>query len=396
MTLSSPSHAAPLGQVDPAEFLATTWQRRPRLIRAAQAPAALAAALPIKDVLALARDEDVESRLVEAPSPDGRHGWRLRPGPFARLPSRQRPGWTVLVQGVDLHLPAGRALLDRFRCIPDARIDDLMISVARDGGGVGPHVDSYDVFRLQAPGRRRWRVAPPTRWRFEADVPLRVIADFEATETWVLEPGDLLYVPPGWAHEGTALGECMTCSIGFRAPSAGEIRRAFFGMLADAGDTLTQGPQGERRYRDVGLRPVDAPARIPAHLQATLRDWIQRFKADDAQVARFIGQFLSEPKPQVWFEPAEDSPQQGGVQSGGGQSGGVQLDRRSRMLYDDDAIYLNGETFRPGARARRWLCKLADQRALDAADTRAARRIAALDETLADWLANGWLHHAEQ
>jgi len=153
--------------------------------------------------------------------------WQLQPGPLHRLPSPRRAGWTVLVQGVDLADDGAHALLQRFRFVPDARLDDLMISYATDGGGVGPHVDSYDVFLLQAHGRRRWRISRQRDLRTVEGAPLQLLADFRPTDEVVLEPGDMLYLPPGVAHEGTAVGECITYSIGFRAPTHQELLEPF-------------------------------------------------------------------------------------------------------------------------------------------------------------------------
>jgi 50S ribosomal protein L16 3-hydroxylase len=237
-------------------------------------------ALTARDLFALARNPDVESRLVFAPDEEalrlGRTskraasdtaGWRLRQGPFNRLPSRRQRGWSLLVQGVDLHVPAARALMDRFRFLPDARLDDLMLSFASDGGGVGPHVDSYDVFLLQIQGRRRWAISAPAPATLVPDAPLRILADFRAEQTWVLEPGDMLYLPPGWGHEGTAIGECMTCSIGFRSPSITELRQAFFSYLADRQPPLPNSPPG----RQTGI--VTGPARRSDILPRSPTTW---------------------------------------------------------------------------------------------------------------------------
>ena len=189
------------------------WQKKPLLVR--QAVAGGIELIKRPQLLQLAAQDEVESRLVLRD--DDR--WVVRQGPFARsaMPSLKQSNWTLLVQGLDLHLPAARALLDQFRFAPDARLDDLMLSFATDGGGVGPHLDSYDVFLLQASGRRRWRFGRTTSNALVPDLPLKILADFQPEQDALLEPGDMLYLPPGWAHEGMAEGECMTCSIGFRA-----------------------------------------------------------------------------------------------------------------------------------------------------------------------------------
>src|SRR5687767_6220988 len=209
-----------LDGLTPEQFMRRHWQRRPLLVR--QALEGFTAPLSRAELFALARREDVESRLVRK----DRSRWSLAHGPFARsaLPPLHEPAWTLLVQGVDLHHDGARALLDRFRFIPDARLDDLMISWASDGGGVGPHVDSYDVFLLQARGKRRWRIARRFDAALDERAPLKVLRRFMAEQEFLLEPGDLLYLPPGWAHEGVAVGgDCMTCSIGLHAPRRGPL-----------------------------------------------------------------------------------------------------------------------------------------------------------------------------
>ncbi len=398
----------PLAGLDVRDFLTHYWQRRPLLIRAALPAESLATMFPTRDLFSLARDPDVESRLIRAPSSaspsptpaiGGRtaaRSWRLRHGPFSRLPRRAEPGWTVLVQGVDLHRAAGRQLMDRFRFIPDARIDDLMISHASDSGGVGPHADSYDVFLLQAHGRRRWRIAPPgpaRPARLVPNQPLKLLADFEPTEQWLLAPGDMLYLPPGWGHDGIAFGECMTCSIGFRAPAPDELRRAFFASLADADDADPAGSgsirrRADTRYRDragtLTGRAASHPAEIPADMASTLAGWLRGWRPGNRQIDDFIGRHLTEPKPTVWFEP-------------GGPAAGrpIRLDRRTRMLYRREAVYINGEALRPPRAALALLQSLADQRALDAAQAAVARRNAWLRDKLQDWLTAGWLRDAD-
>jgi 50S ribosomal protein L16 3-hydroxylase len=245
-----------LGDLAVGAFMRRYWQRRPLLVR--QALPGLRTPVPVERLFALAARPDVQSRLVTAFA--GR--WALREGPLARqtLPARTRRGWTVLVHGVDVHVEAAARLLARFRFVPDARLDDLLVSYASDGGGVGPHVDSYDVFLVQAQGRRRWRIG---RSRDLAEVPglaLRILADFRPEREWVLEPGDLLYLPPGIAHEGVAVGpDCVTCSIGFRAPAYRAVAERWFDEALEAAGL-------ERAHRDPGLAATRAPARLPDRL----------------------------------------------------------------------------------------------------------------------------------
>ena len=236
-----------LGGLSPQRFMQRHWQKKPLLVRAA-----VAAARPLLDraqLFELAAREEVESRLIVR---EGKR-WKMRRGPLPRraLPPVSQRDWTLLVQGVDLHHAPARALLEQFRFIPDARLDDLMISWASDGGGVGPHFDSYDVFLLQLQGRRRWRIGRQDDLTLQQGVPLKILANFTAQDEYVLEPGDMLYLPPGYAHDGTALGECQTCSIGFRAPGRSELARELLQRLAeDADDTAPA-----VLYRDAGASP---------------------------------------------------------------------------------------------------------------------------------------------
>jgi 50S ribosomal protein L16 3-hydroxylase len=372
----------PLGSVGVARFMRDYWQRRPLLVR--QALPALQAPLDPDALVALAARDEVESRLVSAFG--GR--WRLRHGPFeaGAVPSLRRRRWTLLVQGVDLHDERAQALLERFRFVPDARLDDLMISLASDAGGVGPHVDSYDVFLVQAWGRRRWRIGWPASRELVAGLPLKVLARFEPQHEFVLEPGDMLYLPPGWAHDGIAEGPCMTCSIGFRAPSRHEFLSAF---LADAAESPA-GP--DPRFGDAGRRPVSRPAQVPEDLRAQLARWARGWRPGSAMLDDFIGRFLTEPKPQVWFERA---PAMNATRFAARAARvGLELDRRTRIAYRRQQVFVNGERF-DAAGADTWLRALADRRRLDPANTARALAEPRCAALLLEWHEAGWLHLSE-
>lgn len=365
--------AAPLlGGLSPQVFMRRHWQKQPLLIR--QAMPGVAPPLDRTALFALAAQSQVESRVVEH-----RNGlWTLRHGPVPRrqLPSVKEPGWTLLVQGVDLHADAAHRLLARFRFVPDARLDDLMVSYATDGGGVGPHFDSYDVFLLQVQGKRRWRVGRLNDPTLRPDVPLKILANFEPEEEWLLEPGDMLYLPPRWAHDGVAEGECITCSIGFRAPARDEVGREVLHRLLDA-DEPSAAPV---LYRDASQAATDTPGRIPATLQAFTGEAVSRLVESPKALARALGEWLSEPKPQVVFD--------GG--SSCRDAAGVVLDRRTRMLYDDDHLFINGESYRADGADAALMRQLADQRRLRAPQL--ARAGDAARALLDDWAEAGWLH----
>jgi 50S ribosomal protein L16 3-hydroxylase len=358
-----------LGGLSPAAFMRRHWQKKPLLVR--QALPGAAPPLSRAALFDLAARDDVESRLVERRA----GAWHVRQGPLSRraLPPARRPHWTLLVQGLDLHVPAAHALLQRFRFVPDARLDDLMLSWASDGGGVGAHVDSYDVFLLQVHGRRRWRVGPVADAAFVDDAPLKLLRRFEPTDDWLLEPGDLLYLPPRWGHDGVAEGECMTASIGFRAPARDALARELLQRLSDMSEG--EGPL----YRDPRQPATALPAAVPAALHGFAAKALRHALADPRALARALGEVLSEPKPQVWFEAGASW-----------RGGALVLDARTRMLYDAHHVFVNGEAYAATGRDARIMRRLADARRLGAADA------AALGEgaraLVAEWVAGGWMH----
>lgn len=370
MDTDSPSTL--LGGLTPAQFMKRHWQKKPLLVR--QALPGFRPLLAPADLFALAGREEVESRVV------ARQGtsWRLQRGPFQRraLPSTKRPGWTLLVQGVDLHEPAAHALLHGFSFVPAARLDDLMISYATDGGGVGPHFDSYDVFLLQAQGRRRWRIGRQRDLALEEGVPLKILANFEPEHEYVLEPGDMLYLPPRYAHDGIAEGECQTYSIGFRAPARAELARELLQRLADAA-----GEEGDPAlYRDPSQAATEAPGAIPQALQQFARDAVAAALKDPHALERALGEALTEPKPNVWFEAAR-APR---------RLRAVALDPRTRMLHDRRHVFINGEAWRAAGRDAQLMRRLADRGRLDAGELEGAS--AAALELLRSWCEAGWLH----
>ena len=364
-----------LGGLSPTQFMKRHWQRKPLLVR--QAFADFKAPLSRAELVALAGQEEVESRLVIREVP-GHSPWRLRTGPFERraLPAYAKPGWSLLVQGVDLHVQAVADLLHDFRFVPAARLDDVMISYASDQGGVGPHFDSYDVFLLQAHGRRRWRIGRQKQLHLRDDTPLKILSSFEPEAEYVLEPGDMLYLPPRYAHDGIAEGECMTYSVGFRAPKQDEVARDVLQRLADQADEAMD----DRLYKDADQPATACPGEIPASLQNFAQTAVQTLLQDTRRWQRALGESLSEPKPQVWFPPGDASLPEGGVV----------LDRRSRMMYDEAHIYLNGESWQASGADARLMRELADRRCLTAQQLAKSSRGAR--DLLAEWCAAGWVH----
>lgn len=372
-----------LGGLTPAQFMRRYWQKKPLLIRQAMPgvkPPATRDAL-----FDLAADYDAESRLIT----HFRNKWQLAHGPFepGSLPAVTRDAWTLLVQGLDLHVDAARALLDRFRFIPDARLDDLMISYATNGGGVGPHFDSYDVFLLQVEGRRRWRIGAQQDLSLQPGVPLKILANFEPTDEWVLEPGDMLYLPPHIAHDGVAEGECMTCSIGFRAPSAGELGAQFLYYLAERGGLRDSG--ADDLYRDPKQPAVAAPAELPPAMVARVAEIVDAIRWRKRDVAEFLGCYLSEPKSNVVFEPPARPLSEAAFVAQASRRG-VRLDRRAALLYNARSYFINGEEG-PLEEAREWLPELANQRQMEAKRFVTLSRVRSMTALLHEWYRAGWI-----
>lgn len=287
-----------LANFDIESFLRDTWQQKPLLIRNPWAE--WQNPLEPDELAGLACEPEVESRLVIG----AQGSWAVEHGPLAeaRFAALGQEPSALLVQAVDHHVPEVAALIAPFRFIPNWRIDDVMVSYATDGGGVGPHYDQYDVFLIQGHGRRRWRVGQ----HCDADSPLlphddlRLLAEFDATDEWLLEPGDILYVPPGIAHDGVAVGDdCMTYSIGFRAPSRSEL-------IADFADEMVAELEDDDRYSDARLATQDNPGEISAAALDALHRMITEKLADRKAFARWFGCYNSTPKyPEIDWRPEE-------------------------------------------------------------------------------------------
>ena len=287
-----------LNNFDIEVFLRDYWQQKPLLIRAAFAE--WSNPLEPDELAGLACEPEVESRLIIG----ALGSWAVEHGPLAeaRFAALGQEPSTLLVQAVDHHVPEVAALLAPFRFIPNWRIDDVMVSYATDGGGVGPHFDQYDVFLIQGHGQRRWRVGQhcdDTSALLPHDE-LRLLADFQATDEWLLEPGDILYVPPRIAHDGVAVGDdCMTYSIGFRAPSRHELITSF-------ADELVAEMADDDRYGDPGLPAQPNPGEISAEALAALHQMVTEKLADRNAFARWFGEYTSAPKyPEVDWTPEE-------------------------------------------------------------------------------------------
>ena len=343
---------SPLGAMRAKAFLARHWQRNALLVR--EAIAGFEGFATLEDLKRLASRDDVESRLIVR---SGRR-YELAHGPFGKgdwksLPARQ---WTLLVQGLNLHLDQADRLMRRFAFVPYARLDDVMVSYAAPGGGVGPHFDSYDVFLLQGFGRRRWRYGRQADLSLREGLPVKILRRFTPAHDDVLAPGDMLYLPPSYAHDGVALDACTTYSIGFRAATHTEMAQSFLDHLRDRIEI-------PGRYTDPGLAPAREPARIGAAMQKRAARELAKIRWSSRDVARFLGEFLSEPKADVFFDPPQ-APLALRAFSAAARRRGVILDRRAQWLFDDSALYANGEARPWQAGTKAGLVALANARAL--------------------------------
>ncbi len=274
-----------LGHISKEEFLADYWQKKPLLVR--NAIANFMPPIDGDELAGLSLEQEVESRLVIG------EDWKLEHGPFdeERFSSLPASHWTLLVQAVDLWVPEVAELLQHFDFIPPWRIDDIMVSYAEDGGSVGPHFDYYDVFLIQGAGQRRWQIGGTC----DAETPLlkntelKILQQFEPFNEWVLEPGDMLYLPPKVAHHGVAIGDCTTFSVGFRAPAATE-------MLDDLATELLTGIVAPNHLTDPQLTPEMAVVNIPNAYIKRVKSLLLETLDDDELLAQWFAQFMTAPK----------------------------------------------------------------------------------------------------
>jgi 50S ribosomal protein L16 3-hydroxylase len=353
--------------LDAQAFLARYWQRQPLLMR--QALPDFENPLPGDELAGLACEPDVESRIILERAEQ--RLWQLQHGPFdaeqfAALPPSH---WTLLVQDVDKHIPEIGALLERFDFLPRWRIDDLMVSYAEDQGSVGPHVDDYDVFLIQAEGRRRWRIATDSDPPLDLipDLEIRVLQQFQASQEWLLEPGDILYLPPGVPHWGIAEGPCQTWSVGLRAPAWRELADDW---LAQVADRFT--PPG--RWQDRRLAPPLDPAELDQDSIKAMRRLIESgiAAAGADAFAAWLGAWLTEPKLNLELEPRQPCWAEAEVIAALKASQRFERDGCSRLLFaapvasDAQAsLFANGQRYSLSAKLLPLISLLANRRMLE-------------------------------
>jgi len=323
-------------------FLSEYWQKQPLLIRKAFKD--FSNPLSANELAGLACEADVESRIVL--EKDGNTPWECRHGPFLEQDFMDLPAshWTLLVQDVEKHIPGLTALTDQFDFIPHWRLDDLMISYAPDQGSVGAHVDAYDVFLLQAEGKRQWQISSEhidINNQLE-NTDLKILRTFKPDQQWLLEPGDMLYLPPGIAHHGIAMGECMTYSIGFRAPSHLDVLQSHM-------ETIIKNQNCDILYTDPGLSAQANPHEItPATVEKFSRILEQHLDQAKNTVQQSIGTLLSESKMQFQASKPEDSLSEQGFLSRWQQTQYLYRNTAIKFLYiarsSSMDFYIDGQT----------------------------------------------------
>ncbi len=376
-----------LNDLTPAQFLAEYWQKKPLLIK--NAIAGFTGLLTPEELAGLSCEDEVQARIVQ--KKNGK--WILSNGPFdeddfSKLPNKD---WTLLVQSVNHFLPEATDLLRQFDFIPHARLDDLMVSYAPDGGGVGPHFDSYDVFLLQGQGKRLWRVSEQTDLSLVEGAPLRILKQFDTSQEWLLEAGDMLYLPPQIAHWGIAVSDgsedCMTYSIGFRAPKHQELASEFLGFMQDRlHQNLTQ---LDGIYQDADLALQVHPAEISVQMINKISENLNKIQWSDDDVGQFLGCYLSEPKQHIVFVPNKKMALKTFKEKL--SKSDLTLDLKSQMLFLKDTFFMNGEAVNLHPATAHHLKTLADTRYLP--------QMLQLDENLVsvlhEWYMAGYVHFVQ-
>lgn len=364
-----------LGGLSVKQFLRDYWQKKPLLIR--QAIPGFSGLLDQHQIIELACTFDAQARLVS----HKRGLWHLHHGPFEPedFSKLGKSKWTVLVQGLNHHLSQATELLEYFNFIPHARLDDLMVSYAPKGGGVGPHFDSYDVFLLQGSGHRRWQISAQQDRSLVEGAPLRILQNFTADHEWILEPGDMLYLPPHWAHNGIAEDDCMTYSIGFRTPSYQELGEQFLVYMQDK--LCIEG-----MYADPDLKIQAHPSEISEAMLHQVESAISKIHWAKADITDFLGCYMSEPKPHIFFDPP-DNPLPEKKFFHAVQNTGITLDLKTQMLCHKGTVFINGEAYSANKNGYQILRVLADHRNLPATPDCPPDVLAMLYQ----WYANGYI-----
>jgi 50S ribosomal protein L16 3-hydroxylase len=384
------------------QFTRQYWQKKPLLVRHALGSAEAQNIISVADLLALSQNGACEARLISRSPINRKSSWTLVHGPFDQLPTSGL--WTVLVQGVDTQNSNVHQLMNQFRFPGDALLDDIMISYAVEGAGVGPHVDSYDVFLLQLHGQRRWKISSPanTQASFKEGLPVKILETFSPTKEWVLEAGDMLYLPAGWAHDGVAEGSdpCVTASIGYRAPNRTEWLNGFLTDLSEDLDEIL--PQQLRRYQSATSEISTTPAQLSEDLLDQVALWCEALFGPENTSQRtphralirraheFTGRYLTEPKSSTVFSPPRRPVSVEKFEANVAKYGvRLSLSTRCQYIEKPSLFFINGESFNLSKTQLKGLALLANEKKLT------AQQFVHLDndvmESLHEWHNCGWI-----
>ncbi len=368
-----------LNQLTPEQFLAEYWQKKPLLIR--QAIPNFKGLLSPEELAGLACEEDVQARIISFK----KDKWAVKNSPFDETDFTKlaKAGWTLLVQNVNHYLPTAADLLAQFNFIPHARLDDLMVSYAPKGSGIGAHVDSYDVFLLQGAGKRKWQISSQADLSLIENAPLKILQNFAPQQEWILEAGDMLYLPPQIAHCGTSESDdCMTYSIGFRAPKTQELQHEFLNYLQD-------NINADGLYADADIKLQNHPAEISDAMVKKVSDMLQKLTWDKNNIADFLGQYLTEPKLDVVFELPKQISKAAFTKQLATKT--LWLSLKSQLLFTQNNFYLNGEKLDVPAAIVNELKHLADKKTLKLTGLQANIHAVAGDALFGAYLA-GYVH----
>jgi len=350
MRLNSKTHI--LGKTSINDFLKNYWQKKPLLIK--NAIANFESPITESDLFTIAQNEEAVSRLIEYKQDI----WQVKYGPFKKsdLPKKTNIPWTILVQNINHYLPFAESFLNLFKFIPYARLDDLMISYATKKGSVGPHFDSYDVFLFQAQGIREWKISDQKKFTLDKKSSIKIITNFKSKNSWVLKPGDMLYLPPNMGHWGISQSDdCLTYSIGFRAPATFEIQSKFLDFIQDhliANENEI--------YKDPNLAPQKNPAEISSNMTKAMRNIVDRLRWDKSSINHFIGQLLSEPIESSIFETRKPLSLKAFEKRIVNKT--LKLNSKTRMLFIKNNFYVNGEFLKIDKKYTLFLKQLANDR----------------------------------
>jgi 50S ribosomal protein L16 3-hydroxylase len=366
MRLNRKTHI--LGKTSVDDFLKNYWQKKPLLIK--NAIPNFVSPITESDLFIIAQNEEAVSRLIEH-----KQGiWQVKYGPFKKsdLPKKTNIPWTILVQNINHYFPFAESFLNLFKFIPYARLDDLMISYATKKGSVGPHFDSYDVFLFQAQGAREWKISDQKKFTLDKQSSIKIITNFKSKNSWVLKPGDMLYLPPNIGHWGISQSDdCVTYSIGFRAPGTFEIQSKFLDFIQD--HLITN---ENEIYKDPNLTPQKNPAEISSNMTKAIRNIVDRLRWDKSSINHFIGQLLSEPIENSIFETRKPLSLKAFEKSIVHKT--LRLNSKTRMLFIKNNFYINGEFIKIDKKYTSFLKQLANDREISLESTLNKRDLNAL------------------